>query len=198
MKQDRRNSTAWLILFGALTFGHQNAYAVPVNESCAAAYAAFEYMLPNIDKQQKVVMIRAHISDFYPISEQDLIKEEVGDLTRREDIKIANGSIVRGWHIDPPGRALVLAFINSVQISALSCGRVRDLARSSQFAIGRRAELKLKANIERSDRVGRERKYQIIQLNLPILDKSKKEALAYVSYTQGPGPGVVWHYCSGR
>jgi hypothetical protein len=140
-------------------------------------------MLPKIGRQQSIVMSGAPIFT-YPAEEKILIREAVDDLTRREDIA-TGGAIITGWHVAPPDHALALAFINSGRSSALSCGSVRDLAHRSRFAIGRSAEAAFKADAERSDRIGRERKFQFLQLSAPIVDRNKREALAYFCDSQG-------------
>ncbi len=190
MKYHYINACGWILLLSALALVPKSAYATSANESCEAAYAVLAYMLPKIGRQQSIVMSSAPIFT-YPDEEKNLIKEAVDDLTRREDIATGR-AIITGWHVAPPDHALALAFINSGRSSALSCGSVRDLAHRSHFAVGRSAEAIFKADTERSDRIGRERKFQFLQLSAPIMDRNRSEALAYFCDSQGPRAG----FCS--
>jgi len=184
------NASRGILFLSALTLVPKSVYAAPAKENCEAAYAALDYMLPKIWRQQSIVMSRGPIFT-YPVKEKILIKEAVSDLTRREDIA-AGRTIVTGWHVAPPAYALARAFINSGRSSALSCSAVRGLAHRSHLAIGRLAEATIKADAERSDRIGQERKFQVLRLSAPIVDRNKGEALAYFCDSQGRRSG----FCS--
>jgi hypothetical protein len=84
--------------------------------------------------------------------------------------------------VAPPGRSHVSAFVGSGRSpSILSCSSVRFVLEKNRIVFGRRAKTLWKSDIARSDRLGVERRFQMVELSLPVISENGEEGLAYVN-----------------